>query len=220
MVIPRLEANLFDMHRLLVVCTTDEDVPAWPVVPGYLVEHTTDREAVVSLCNSMNVEVVIAFASAFTPRLFQNLDVLRPTMGRVLIVPDDSLANVLRMVNDCPAHYYLLSGPNDPLTVNVVTAAVKAVIDRASRGSVNGPRSLSARSLNPQSLARRRQLAQLSEREREILLHLAKGARTVTISQALHLSTHTVRNHIKAMFRKLDVHSQAELVALARMRSF
>ncbi len=32
------------------------------------------------------------------------------------------------------------------------------------------------------------------------------------ISRRLSISPHTVRNHIKAMFRKFGVHSQAELV--------
>jgi DNA-binding CsgD family transcriptional regulator len=37
------------------------------------------------------------------------------------------------------------------------------------------------------------------------------------IAERLKVSEHTVRNHLKAVYRKLDVHSQVEL--LSRWRS-
>ena len=51
----------------------------------------------------------------------------------------------------------------------------------------------------------------LSAREREVVDLLANGARVVTIAQQLRLSPHTVRNHLKSVFRKLNVHGQHEL---------
>jgi len=33
------------------------------------------------------------------------------------------------------------------------------------------------------------------------------------------VSEHTVRNHLKSIFRKLEVHSQAELVGMIRSHS-
>ena len=57
----------------------------------------------------------------------------------------------------------------------------------------------------------------LSCREREVLYHLAiEGRRVADIGKTLFISLHTVRNHLKAIFRKLDVHSQSELVRKAR----
>lgn len=52
----------------------------------------------------------------------------------------------------------------------------------------------------------------LSKREFEIVSYLMRGGRVVTIAGELGVSQHTVRNHLKSVFRKLDVHSQAELV--------
>jgi PAS domain S-box-containing protein len=64
------------------------------------------------------------------------------------------------------------------------------------------------------------ELKALSEREREILAEIAAGARVPSIAKRLFISPHTVRNHLKAIYRKLGVASQAELVdrirALAR----
>ncbi len=51
----------------------------------------------------------------------------------------------------------------------------------------------------------------LSPRERQIVDLLASGARVVTIAQRLQLSPHTVRNHLKSVFRKLNLRGQHEL---------
>jgi DNA-binding CsgD family transcriptional regulator len=52
----------------------------------------------------------------------------------------------------------------------------------------------------------------LSRRERDVVAHLLQGHRVVSIAELLDVSEHTVRNHLKSIFRKLGVHSQAELV--------
>lgn len=62
----------------------------------------------------------------------------------------------------------------------------------------------------------RPELARLSPRERDVLEHLLDGHRVSTISLRLEVSEHTVRNHLKSMFRKLGVHSQPELIDFAR----
>lgn len=51
----------------------------------------------------------------------------------------------------------------------------------------------------------------LSPRETEVLLVLATGASTRELSAQLFISEHTVRNHLKAIYRKLGVHSRTEL---------
>jgi two-component system nitrate/nitrite response regulator NarL len=57
----------------------------------------------------------------------------------------------------------------------------------------------------------------LTPREREIVAALSSGQRVGVIASRLGVSEHTVRNHLKAVYRKLDVHSQVEL--LSRWRS-
>lgn len=58
----------------------------------------------------------------------------------------------------------------------------------------------------------------LSPREREIVELLLRGYRVTSIAPRLFLSTHTIRNHLKSVFRKAGVTSQAELIELARRR--
>jgi PAS domain S-box-containing protein len=59
-------------------------------------------------------------------------------------------------------------------------------------------------------------LRELSARESEILSLLASGDRSGAIAQQLCISPHTVRNHLKSIFRKLGVKNQGELIALVR----
>jgi DNA-binding CsgD family transcriptional regulator len=59
-------------------------------------------------------------------------------------------------------------------------------------------------------------LGQLSGRELEIVMRLTNGDRVPAIAESLFLSPSTVRNHLSAVFRKLRVGSQQELIHLLR----
>jgi DNA-binding CsgD family transcriptional regulator len=63
-------------------------------------------------------------------------------------------------------------------------------------------------------------LNQLSSRERQVLDLLGQGYRPRSIAAELHVSPETVRNHLKAMFRKTGTHSQEELTAMLRAVRF
>lgn len=57
--------------------------------------------------------------------------------------------------------------------------------------------------------------ALLTLREREILRGLAAGKTYQQVAQSLHISTDTVRFHIRKIYKKLQAHSQSEAVAIA-----
>lgn len=56
----------------------------------------------------------------------------------------------------------------------------------------------------------------LTDREEEVLRSLARGLTNTEIAQQLHLSEGTVRNHVSAIFAKLDVsdRTQAAIIAI------
>jgi PAS domain S-box-containing protein len=56
----------------------------------------------------------------------------------------------------------------------------------------------------------------LTPRQAEVLRLLERGSSTEQIADRLHLSPETVRNHIRALFRVLGVHSRLEAVAVGR----
>ncbi len=64
---------------------------------------------------------------------------------------------------------------------------------------------------NPLAALPEEQRAMLSPRETEVLLALVTGSSTRDLSSQLFISEHTVRNHLKAIYRKLGVHSRTEL---------
>jgi DNA-binding NarL/FixJ family response regulator len=55
-------------------------------------------------------------------------------------------------------------------------------------------------------------LSVLSPREVEVLELIRNGYRVATVARRLFISPHTVRNHLKRIFLKLEVGSQAELL--------
>lgn len=55
-------------------------------------------------------------------------------------------------------------------------------------------------------------LARLTRREWEIARRIAEGDRVAVLADDLRISTNTVRNHLKAIFRKLGLESQTQLV--------
>jgi two-component system, NarL family, nitrate/nitrite response regulator NarL len=57
--------------------------------------------------------------------------------------------------------------------------------------------------------------AELTPREREILCHLAEGQSNKVIARNLGISDGTVKLHVKAILRKLDVHSRVEAAVMA-----
>lgn len=58
-------------------------------------------------------------------------------------------------------------------------------------------------------------LADLTPREQEILCHLAEGQSNKAIARRLNISDGTVKLHVKAILRKLEVHSRVEAAVIA-----
>jgi DNA-binding NarL/FixJ family response regulator len=57
---------------------------------------------------------------------------------------------------------------------------------------------------------------QLTSREREVLVEVARGATNREIGKRLYLSPHTVKEHTSSIYRKLQVRNRAEAVQHAQ----
>lgn len=56
----------------------------------------------------------------------------------------------------------------------------------------------------------------LTQRELEVVKLISQGLNTDAVADAMFISVGTVRNHIKSVYRKLDVHSRIQMVDRAR----
>lgn len=64
-------------------------------------------------------------------------------------------------------------------------------------------------------LAATRATPHLTPRQMDVLRHLAAGHSTERIARSLGISTETVRNHVRGIMERLDVHSRLEAVIRA-----
>lgn len=110
----------------------------------------------------------------------------------------------------------LVAAVEGALSESAVAAAAARLLEVARQQSVRrwepaaAPGKERVGSIDPD------RLATLSLREREVFDLLVDGLRVSQIAKALFIAQATVRNHVKAIFQKLDVHSQQDLVAMSR----
>ena len=85
----------------------------------------------------------------------------------------------------------------------VVAPELTMVLARAVRGEP------------PTEDGRQKTLADLTPREKEILCLLAEGQSNKVIARNLGITDGTVKLHVKAILRKLEVHSRVEAAVIA-----
>lgn len=66
----------------------------------------------------------------------------------------------------------------------------------------------------------RNQATPLTKRETEILELLAQGKTRSRIAQEIYVDAETVKSHLKNIYAKLDVHSKADAIAVARDKKY
>lgn len=64
------------------------------------------------------------------------------------------------------------------------------------------------------------QAESLSEREREVLILLSKGLTRKEIAGLLNISPYTINDHVKSIYKKLDVNSKSEVTRIAMSMGF
>jgi DNA-binding NarL/FixJ family response regulator len=102
-----------------------------------------------------------------------------------------------------------------------IVHAVRAVNDGESLLSPAATRSLITRYVTPAvpsaggARAIPPELEQLTDREREVLLLVARGRSNQEIADELHISPHTAKTHVNRVMAKVYAHDRAQLVILA-----
>jgi len=150
-----------------------------------------------------------------------DIDIVTPSKSRRpatvlwdrVVSPDGDILTMLGLIRPRPEH----DAPEVP-DLTSIFQDLAATLDRLSQASSltrgDNHRSGPNDPLNGHPIdgsAPTPHLAELSPREAEILSHMLAGQRVSTTARELYLSEHTVRNHLKRIYRKLGVHSLGEL---------
>jgi len=149
-----------------------------------------------------------------------------PYIVRILLTGDPQLDAAVRAINEGEI-FRFLTKPCSPATLDAV---IREALIRQSRGALK-EELMRVAGQGIEALQRIEGLStgaggrdkadvggpeitldQLSKREREIVETLLGEGSVTGVANSLHISLHTVRNHLKSIFRKLGVHSQVELV--------
>jgi DNA-binding NarL/FixJ family response regulator len=101
------------------------------------------------------------------------------------------------------------------LTKDRAAAEVAEAVRAAAAGEALISPAQLARLLPKLSRTHRAVGADLTDRERELLQHLASGQTNKVIASELHLSVNTVRNYVQSVLTKLNAHSKLEAVSTA-----
>jgi DNA-binding NarL/FixJ family response regulator len=164
-------------------------------------DHPDRALAVASLLTEEHRVAVVAHGDAFSPHLVQRLGGLCPRGVLVSPVSDDQLQATLAVA----ACIGVKAAPSE----DVGPAELRGVLERirdllASVGVTHG----GVRPVDGPDLT------VLTRREREVLEAFVRLRRIPDVAESLFISRHTVRNHLKAIYAKLGVHSQPELMVL------
>ena len=124
---------------------------------------------------------------------------------QVLILTSFHDHDLVRKSMEAGAVGYLLKGSSK----EDVAAAIRAA--QAGRTTI-------AQEAAADLLAKPEGSVELTEREREVLLLLAKGLTNKQIGKQLHLSPYTVRHHVSQLIEKFGVSNRAGVVASATKR--
>ena len=208
-------------HRLLLV--DDEEIFATSTSRmldkhGYEVETAHDAAQALEALGRRRFDCVISDVRMPGNARFEFIENLAAAEGSpplVVITAHPSVDTALRSLDLRVSSYLVKPVEIDELlerveqaiqeerTRQVAGEALEALEAQAAASARPGPAS------DPRS---EEQLATLSPREGEVLRHLLEGYRVGTIARKLFISPHTVRNHLKKIFAKLEVRSQTELM--------
>lgn len=206
-------------HRVLLV--DDEEVFATSTSRmldkhGYRVETAHDADEARALLASHEFDCVISDVRMPGNARFEFIEKLAGSDGApplVVITAHPSVDTALKSLDLRISSYLVKPVEIDDLLERVEQAIREERVRRAAGRAMAAFEAESAPAPPVRADAETEaRLASLSPREQEVLRHLLEGYRVGTIARKLFISPHTVRNHLKKIFAKIDVSSQTELM--------
>lgn len=130
----------------------------------------------------------------------------------ILITGNASVSTAVRAVR-LKADDYLMK----PFRIHQLTESIQRAVQAKKADALKNDLAMAAQSYSAYTQSTKQavtlhHLDKLSSREAEVAKLVAEGCRAEQIGSKLFISPHTVRNHLRAIHKKLDVTSQADLV--------
>lgn len=153
--------------------------------------------------------VVLLDQKAISSQQLTQISREMPQAGLLCLVDDYNLEQIVTL---------LQAGAAGVLSRDASLPELSRALIAASRGEIVLPTELAARALA--LLARgelkpRQDIESLTEREREVLVLLARGMTNKEIAQSLFLSVRTVEAHLRNIYGKIQAASRTEAVLWA-----
>jgi two-component system, probable response regulator PhcQ len=217
--------------RVLLVDDDDAALALAAALEGAPYEVLTARSAVEALEVLEREDVQVVVSDEWMPGM-RGVELLAqvareyPYIVRILLTGDPQLDAAVRAINEGEIFRFLTK----PCSAATLDGVIREALIRQSRGKlqeelmrvagqglealqrISGLSSAGGKGERVELGIPEITLDQLSRREREIVETLLGEGSVTGVASSLHISLHTVRNHLKSIFRKLGVHSQVELV--------
>ena len=193
-----------------------------------LIKEAMERAGIVVAGEAVNGRQAVELALEHRPDavlmdfVLPDLDGLAATRQIVNAIPDQVVIVLSCGDDDAIGLASLRAGASGFLTKDLDVGA----LPRAVAGAVNGEAAISRRlgmrlierlrSVTVRPTSHRPANSPLTPREWEVTELLTEGLTTERIAVSLHLTSETVRSHVKHILRKLDARSRSEAVATAQ----
>jgi DNA-binding NarL/FixJ family response regulator len=209
---PRARVLIVEDHDVLTHCLslTLRMEGIEPIVPPSL-----DEAVVLEITREMSPDVVLLDLNLGNGRTAIPLVAPLVALGaRVMVLtgsPDEGLQGAA--LTEGAHGVFLKHGSLEELchTITELTEG-QAVLRPADRDQLIAQANLRADAVS--------KVDRLSNREREVLASLVEGQSAETIAQQQFVALGTIRSHIRAILRKLEVSSQLAAVAVARRAGY
>lgn len=177
-----------------------------------LVESVSDRDALLAAVDRHRPDVVLTDIRMPPTHTTEGIEAAKriraehPSTGVVVLsqFAEDEYAYELLRDGAAGLGYLLKERVAD------LDELVRALHEVSRGGSVLDPKVVEGLVLRKDRLAHS-PLAQLTEREREVLEQMAQGRNNAAIAKALFLTERAVEKHINSLFHKLDLSEESDV---------
>lgn len=130
-----------------------------------------------------------------------------PDCSIIMLTDVDDQETIMKAIQE-GAQGYVKKGTNQQELVQVILSVIEG-------GSYISP--VLARKLFNLMQTKRRYLDELTERERQVVEGIVEGLSYKLIGYRYSISIDTVREHIKKIYKKLNINSKGELLAMVKI---